>query len=81
MLHLIPFTISYKVFQLQPSSEDQLDLIEGLTQNDLYDFWSLSKMVGLPTIIMVAPDAQSSLVKTLEDAAIPYTVMIEDLER
>lgn len=58
-----------------------MELISGFGENASFDFWNAPKIIGLPTTVMVAPDAQESFVQVLTAAQIPYTVLIDNVER
>lgn len=71
----------FKVYELRLKNQQQQDLIVSFVGNEFFDFWSAPNTVGLPTTIMVHPQAQIEFTRTLYTANIPYSVLIENVER
>lgn len=71
----------YKVYEVTPSAEEQVALLQPLTLNDDFDFWSDLRKPGYKTTIMVSPEAQESFTKLLQESDIANEVVIEDVEQ
>jgi hypothetical protein len=69
------------VYEVQPRSEDDVNFLHSLVDNEDFDFWSLRKAVGVTSTVAVNPNSQSWFENSLNDREIPFTVTIEDLER
>lgn len=70
----------FKVYEFNLENEQQYDVVASRASNEFYDFWSAPNMFGLPTTVMVHPKEQLSFISTLDEAKIPYSVLIENVE-
>lgn len=75
------FLCRYKVYGVIPSTEEQAALLQPLTLNHEFDFWSDLRRPGYKTSIMVSPEAQESFTKLLQENNIPYELEIQDVEQ
>lgn len=78
-LNLIKF--SYKVYTITPKTFDDVNFLHSLTGDEAYDFWSLTRLVGVTSTVMVKPERQYWFEKSLSSRYIEYNVSISDLKR
>lgn len=71
----------YKVYQVTPKNEQEVDVLKHLETYELIDFWSPLRKVGGPVNIMVPPSIKNYFFEILNAANIQYTVLIENVER
>lgn len=60
---------------------DDANFIKSLANDDAFDFWSLTRLVGATSTVMVQPERQYWFEKSLSEREIEYSVSISDLER
>lgn len=74
--------VSYKVWQVRPTSETQQQLLLQQWQpNDDVDFWDSLNAVGDTVRIMVAPLAQPSFLQFLRQHSIEHELIIRNVEQ
>lgn len=60
---------------------DDAKFIKSLANDDAFDFWSLTRLVGATATVMVKPERQYWFEKALRERFIEFDVTISDLER
>lgn len=81
-LHTIKlFLFSYKVYAVTSKSPDDVNFLQSLADDEAFDFWSLIRLVGATSTVMVKPERQYWFEKSLSDRSIEHIVSISDLER
>jgi hypothetical protein len=60
---------------------DDVNFLQSLADDEAFDFWSLTRLVGATSTVMVKPERQYWFEKSLGDRSIEYIVSISDLER
>nr|XP_022916621.1 carboxypeptidase B-like [Onthophagus taurus] len=70
----------YKVYQVIPTNEIHAEVLKVFRENEEYDFWSKTNILGESVNIMVKPALQNSFVKILETNKIEYSILIDDAE-
>jgi len=71
----------YKVYRAHPANEHQVQVLESLSKNNHFDFWSSPRSVGKPVDIMVDPHAYLSLASFLDRNSIQFEILIDNVER
>ncbi|KAI6234513.1 ShKT domain-containing protein [Aphelenchoides fujianensis] len=71
----------YKVFQLNPATVDHLTAIHRLHNEGEYDFWKEPSVRNASAEIMIRPDQLEEFKRYLEEATIPFRVIVEDLAK
>ncbi|KAF5305652.1 hypothetical protein FQA39_LY18971 [Lamprigera yunnana] len=77
---LATYAVAYKVYQVQPSSRNDVLVLKGLEKNLDIDIWSSLKHVAKPVDIMVNPKTQSKFEQILKIHRIRYHVRINNVE-
>ncbi|GJQ71042.1 hypothetical protein Trydic_g952 [Trypoxylus dichotomus] len=72
---------NYTVYQLLPSTEEQLGYIGNFTNSKFLDFWSQPRVLGVPITVMVAPKVHNTFTSALKKAHIQHSLLIENVER
>ncbi|KAG5677262.1 hypothetical protein PVAND_007033 [Polypedilum vanderplanki] len=70
-----------KVYDVTPMTEDDVNFLHSLTENENFDFWSLRRNVGIISTVLVKPNQQDWFENSLNEKKIPFMVKIEDLEK
>mgnify|MGYP003507274402 CR=1 FL=1 len=78
---LIKFSASCKVYAVTARTTEDANFLKSLTNDDAFDFWSLTRLVGATSTVMVQPERQYWFEKSLSERSIEYDVSISDLER
>jgi hypothetical protein len=71
---------SFKVYEVTPSTENDVDFLHSLANNEDFDFWSLRRTSGVASTVMVKPGSQDWFEESLRGRAIPFVITIDDLE-
>lgn len=75
------FKNSYKVYEVTPQTESDVNFLQSLANNENFDFWSLQRAVGVKATVMVKPNRQKWFEYSLKTRQTPFTVSIDDLEK
>jgi murein tripeptide amidase MpaA len=70
-----------KVFRVTPKNEEQVELLQQWQDEHNLDFWTDLVHPGIATDIRVRRDDVEMIEKKLKEEDIPYTIIIEDLEK
>lgn len=70
----------YKVYQVQPATEEQVKVIKQLETQDDLDFWSDLRHIDEPVHIMVPPAKHQEFAAFLQSHEIEFSTMIEDVQ-
>jgi len=68
----------YKVLTATTTNAEQFDVLKALLIADEYDFWTTPRLGGY-TDIMTSEELLPTLIKTLEQAGMEWTVKVEDV--
>lgn len=69
---------SHKVYDIKPENTVHQELLARLAQNDVYDFFTLPRVLGLSARVLVQPEQQAEFEQTLQAAQLPYEVVNEN---
>lgn len=72
---------SCKVYDVEVLTNDDANFLKSLEALAGYDFWSMTRLLGSKTTVMVAPEHQTWFENSLEKRNIEFKVTIEDLEK
>lgn len=72
---------SCKVYAVIARTTEDANFLKSLANDDAFDFWSLTRLVGATSTVMVQPERQYWFEKSLSERSIEYDVSISDLER
>lgn len=73
--------ISFKVYNVYPTTEEHVEIIQQLESQDDYDFWSDLRQIGDAVQIMVPPTKQKEFERFLSFQQIQFTGMIDDVQK
>lgn len=62
-------------------TESDANFLKSLDGREGFDFWSMTKLLGVKSTVMVEPEQQEWFEKSLDERKIPYKISIEDLEK
>ncbi|XP_067613427.1 carboxypeptidase B1-like [Eurosta solidaginis] len=68
----------YKVYDIKAENPSQQQLLQQLANNEAYDFFTLPRILGLPTRVLVAPADQTEFEATLSSSQIAYKCINEN---
>lgn len=63
------------------NTENDANFLKSLDGRDGFDFWSMTRLLGVKTTVMVKPEQQKWFEKTLGERKIQYEISIVDLEK
>lgn len=62
-------------------NENDANFLKSLDGRDGFDFWSMTRLLGVKTTVMVKPEQQQWLENSLDERKIQYRISIADLEK
>lgn len=71
---------NHKVYRVNPSNKEQLDVVRAFEGIKGVDFWSKARAVNKEMDIMVSPQIQMRFTDTLKQNSIAHNVLINDVE-
>lgn len=71
---------SYKVYSVVPKTNQHLDYLLSLQQQERYDFWSELRKLDFPISVMVSPEEENKFVNLMETQQIFYELLIPNVE-
>lgn len=78
-MHFLIFR--YTLYELNLENELQQHVVQRFFGNKFVDIVSTPKTFGHPTTVVVYPEAQAQFLDILKQKNIPFSVLIEDVER
>ena len=62
-------------------TENEANFLKSLDGLDGFDFWSMARLLGTKTTVMVKPKQQEWFQNSLDDRKMQYEISISDLEK
>lgn len=72
---------NYRVFNVNVSNEDQLQVLQNMEESLDYDFWKPPSKIGNPATVMVPPQKANAFANTLELFQLDATIMIDNVQK
>ncbi|KAG4072020.1 hypothetical protein HA402_010957 [Bradysia odoriphaga] len=71
----------YKLYEVIPKTKTEQNHLRSLSQStEEYDFWSMTRIIGDSSNVLVAPDHQAKFERSLQNFNITYTVTVDNVE-
>ncbi|CAI2308691.1 unnamed protein product [Caenorhabditis sp. 36 PRJEB53466] len=87
LLFLVPLLASahqkkFTVWRVQPTTQDQVDILHNLYLNDVkLDFWKSPSEAGKEVHVMISDEKTHQFLEQLDDHSIAHSVMIDDVQK
>ncbi|XP_037034515.1 carboxypeptidase B-like isoform X2 [Bradysia coprophila] len=70
----------YKLYEVIPKTKTEQNYLHSLSQStEEYDFWSMTRIIGDSSNVLVPPDHQDKFERSLQNNNITYTVVVDNV--